>query len=233
MEQDTLFEKAMRRAARRSWWPARLVVNGFHALWYHAPNTWRSNTFLGMRIYQNPLDLQLYQELIYEKRPQAIIQTGVLHGGSILYFACLMDLVGAPVDAPVIGIDVTIRPEVGRQLTHPRVRLLQASSIDDKTIDAVREHLAGRSALVVLDADHSAAHVQEELRRYAEFVPIGGSMVTEDTNLNGHPVARAFGPGPLEAVRAFLRDDTRFAPDDRWRRNLYSHHQHGWLKRLR
>ena len=211
----------------------RILINAFHQLWYQSPGTWKRNTFLGLPIAQLPLDLWLYQELIYHNPPPFIIQTGVASAGSVLYSAHLLDMVGAPSDAIVVGVDIQLSQQA-RSLSHPRVRLIEADSTALDTINRVGDLLPAREGMVVLDSDHSARHVASELTVYAPFVKTGHYLVVEDTNINGHPVWSGFGPGPLEAADDFLRANPQFMRDDElWQRNLFSFHQRGWLKRLR
>jgi cephalosporin hydroxylase len=224
------------RTRLRTWARERaraLAIDAFHRAYYDSPTSWPQNQFLGYPILQCPLDLQNYQELIHRAPPAFVLQTGVAGGGSLLYFASMLDLCGAPKSALVIGVDIELSARA-RTLSHPRIRLIEGSSVDHATLSQVRAALPAPTGLVILDSDHSERHVLAELRAYHPWVGVGGHLVVEDTNVNGHPVLPTFGPGPHEAVERFLAEQPGFVRDDAlWQRQLISFHQRGWLRRER
>ncbi|MGE3727283.1 MAG: CmcI family methyltransferase [Candidatus Sericytochromatia bacterium] len=209
--------------------PEQYLTDAFHQYYYHHLG-WDQNAWQGFQIKQCPFDLMVYQSLIFDLRPQAIVQTGVAGGGSLLYFAHLLDLQGAGPEALVIGLDLALSPEA-KSLRHPRIRLLAGNSADPALIDVVKALLPIGPRLVSLDSDHSAAHVGAELALYSPLLAPGDYLVVEDTNLNGNPVYRQFGPGPHEAVRAFLSQNPHFRSRDAlWKNHLFSFHT--WLERV-
>jgi cephalosporin hydroxylase len=119
----------------------RKIIDCFHGVYYDSTDTWDKNTFLGYKVQQCPLDLQLYQELVTRIRPSFVLQTGVHYGGSILYFATLLDLIKADVETLVIGIDIKLR-ERARTLTHPRIRLIEGHSTDRAIVQQVKALVA-------------------------------------------------------------------------------------------
>jgi cephalosporin hydroxylase len=227
LQVSRLRNRFLENATLREW-----VIDAFHLYWYHSPHTWQKNTYLGFGVKQAPSDLWIYQELIFAQRPRFILQTGVSDGGSVVFFAHLLDQMQAPPSVLVIGIDIVLT-DAAKRIDHPRVRLIEGSSTSAETIEKIKSLVQNQRGFVSLDSDHSRDHVLAELRAYAPFVEIGSHMVAEDTNINGHPVLQDFGPGPYEAVETFLSSEQAFVRDDAvWRdRHLFSCHQYGWLKR--
>ena len=207
------------------------LINRFHDLYYRRWATTGGDTkslsWFGFRIVKCPLDLWIYQELLVRTRPDLVIETGTLMGGSALFMATVMNLIG---DGRVISID--IEPRAGRP-EHPRLSYWTGSSVDQGIVAEARKTAAGRRTMVVLDSDHSAAHVRQEIECYQGLVQVDDYLIVEDTNINGHPTLPEFGPGPMEAVEAFLAESDEFVSDRRCERFLMTLNPKGYLKRVR
>ncbi len=181
-------------------------------------------SWLGVPIIQLPADVMATQEVIWATKPDIIIETGVARGGSLLFMASLLEIIGK---GTVIGVDVNIRPHnrdsIERHPMAKRVRLVEGPSTDQGVIEKMRGYIPERaSVMVLLDSDHSHDHVLAELRAYGPLVTPGCYLVVADTIL-GHltpeqtPRNRARvvfkGNDPLAALEVYLRETDRFEVD--------------------
>jgi cephalosporin hydroxylase/SAM-dependent methyltransferase len=207
--------------------PTAAVVEQFQRLWYeNKDHTWAARCWLGVPTLKAPTDFWIYQELIYELRPDWIVGCGTLDGGSALFLASICDLVS---HGRVLTVDVVAREHRPR---HPRIEYLTGSSTSPEVLREVHGRLRPTdTVLVLLDSDHRAEHVRDELAAYADMVSPGSYLIVGDTILDGHPVASSHGPGPREAVDEFLavRDD--FAADPVRERLMFTHNPRGYLRR--
>ena len=220
--------KALRNAIYAPPFVSGWITRRFHELYYYRrARTWRNTRWLGIDVLKCPLDLWIYQELLHEIRPDWIVETGTAFGGSAAYLAALCDVLGK---GRVLTIDPLVRE--GRP-THPRIRYLRGRSTDAAVIAEVERCVADADAvLVLLDSDHSRDNVLAELRAYHRFVTPGSYCVVEDGNVGGHPVAHEFGPGPTEAVRAFLAENDGFAIDREREKFYLTFNPGGYLRRV-
>jgi len=221
--------KAVRHAIYAPPFVSRWITHRFHKLYYYRrAQTWRNTRWLGTDVQKCPLDLWIYQELLYEVRPDWIIETGTAYGGSASYLASLCDVLS---HGQVLTIDPVER--AGRPV-HPRIDYLRGRSTDPEVVARVARQVEGaRAVLVLLDSDHSYANVLAELRIYHGFVTPGSYCVVEDGNVGGHPVAREFGAGPTEAVRTFLGETDAFAVDREREKFYLTFNPGGYLRRVR
>jgi cephalosporin hydroxylase len=210
------------------------VTDAFHRAYYESwdqPGGQSRGTvnlsWFGYRTLKSPLDLWAYQEIIVDTRPDLIVETGTHLGGSALYLASILDLLGR---GSVLTVDITAANGLP---SHPRIRYLVGSSIDPDIVATVHAAAKGKRVMVLLDSDHSAGHVRQELAAYADLVAVGCYLVVEDTNVNGHPVKPDFGPGPMEALVDFLADRTDFVSDPDRERFLLTLNPRGFLRRVR
>ena len=204
------------------------VVRRFHDLyfrrWSQGADTINLSWF-GHHLLKCPLDLWVYQELLARTRPDFILETGTWGGGSALYFAMMLDHIG---HGQVISVDINVHPN---RPEHSRIRYITGSSVAASVIAEVREEVGKHRVMVVLDSDHRAAHVYDELIAYSPLVQTGDYLIVEDTNVNGHPAYPDFGPGPMEALDRFLSENDEFIIDQRCERFLMTLYPRGYLKR--
>jgi cephalosporin hydroxylase len=195
---------------------------------YYESRVWLDTYWLGVPTQKCPQDLWVYQEILVETRPDVIVETGTAAGGSALYLASICDLLDR---GEVITIDILERTDALPR--HPRITYMRGrSSVDPPLVADVREQVAGRRAMVILDSDHSREHVLAELHAYAPVVAEGCYLVVEDTNLNGHPVTAQSRPGPWEAVDGFLAETTDFEVDRSREKLMLTFNPRGYLRRL-
>ena len=204
------------------------VVDQFHRLYYRrSSQTWKQTYWRGVEVWKNPLDLWLYQEILHEVQPDLIVEAGTKYGGSAYFLANLCDLLDR---GRVVTIDITEQPN---RPAHPRLTYLTGSSTDPGIVEQVDQMAAGGRLLVLLDSDHSARHVLDELRVWHSRVPVGSYVIVEDTNVHGHPVFPRHGPGPMEAVDAFLAENDDFVVDESKHKFFLTFNPRGYLKRVR
>lgn len=179
-------------------------------------------SWMGRPVIQFPQDMIAMQEIIWDVKPDLIIETGIAHGGSLIYYASLLEMAGS--DGYVLGIDVDIRPHNRAAIEeHPmfrRIRMIEGSSTSEKVLGEVKEHAAGKQRiLVILDSNHTHEHVLAELQGYAPFVTRDSYLVVFDTLLEDMPddlvQGRPWGKGnnPKTAVMEFLKSTDRFEID--------------------
>ena len=180
--------------------------------------------WMGRPIIQDPQDICAIQEIIWRCQPDAVIETGIARGGSLVLSASIMASIGysemlrgeTPISRTVIGVDIDIRPHnrqaIEAHALAPMIQLIQGSSIDPDVLADVKQRLEGKNRiLVLLDSNHTRDHVFEELNLYAPFVSPGSAIFVMDTGIEFAPidsfnVTRPWGPGnsPLTAVDDFL-----------------------------
>jgi len=200
--------------------------------------TYNFNWF-GRPIIQLPEDILTMQEIILRVKPDLIIETGVAHGGSLVFSASMLELLG---EGEVVGVDIEIRPHNREAIENhhlsKRIKLIEGSSIDENVVDRVRAEAKGkRRVMVFLDSNHTHEHVLRELEFYSPLVTKGSYLVVFDTGIEDMP-EDSFpdrpwdkGNNPKTAVWEFLKRNDRFEIDRELEaRLLYTVAPDGYLK---
>ena len=180
--------------------------------------------WLGRPIIQDPQDICAVQEVIWTYKPDAIVETGIARGGSLVLSASILAAIGyaellrgqTPIARKVVGVDIDIRPHnreaIAGHALAPMIDLVQGSSIEPAVVDQVARLIEGKKKImVILDSNHTRDHVFEELRLYSPFVSRNSALIVMDTGIEYAPlesfnITRPWGPGnsPLTAVNDFL-----------------------------
>jgi cephalosporin hydroxylase len=207
------------------------IVDDFHNLYYDAGltgGTWAKNKYLGVPIQKCPMDLFAYQEIIYETKPDVIIEAGTAYGGSAYFMANLCDVIGK---GEIITIDITDFKTLPK---HKRITSLLGSSVSSKVVKKVKKLIRDKkSVMVILDSKHTKDHVLKELDIYSNLVTKGNYLVVEDSNVNGHPVRPEHGPGPYEALTEFLKNNSGFEIHKERERAFLTFNPNGYLKKIK
>ncbi len=205
-------------------------------------------SWLGRPIIQYPQDMVALQEIIWEVKPDLIIETGIAHGGSLIFSAsmlALLEICGEIEKGEVLGIDIDIRPHNKEAIeAHPmskKITMFQGSSIDEAMIKKVHDFAKkGKRILVCLDSNHTHEHALAELRAYAPLVSIGSYCVVFDTIIEDLPnvtwTDRPWGKGnnPKTAVWEYLKTNDNFIVDEQMdNKLLISVAPSGYLKRVK
>ncbi|PTT25718.1 cephalosporin hydroxylase family protein [Pseudomonas sp. HMWF021] len=177
-------------------------------------------SWMGRPIIQFPQDMIAMQEIIWSVQPDIIVETGIAHGGSLVFYASMLELIG---HGEVLGVDIDIRQHNREAIeAHPmskRIRMIQGSSIDPSIVDQVRQQVEGKKVLVVLDSNHTHEHVLAELQAYAPMTSVDSYCVVMDTVVEDMPQDafpdRPWGKGnnPKTAVWAYLEENRDFEID--------------------
>lgn len=204
-------------------------------------------SWLGRPIIQYPQDILAIQELIWAVQPDLIIETGIAHGGSLIFSASMLELnaaCGGPQDAEVLGLDIDIRQHNREAIeAHPmfkRISMIQGSSIDPEIIEQVKVKAANKKKILVcLDSNHTHDHVLAELEAYAPLVSVGSYCVVFDTIIEDLPddmfPDRPWGKGnnPKTAVWEYLKTHPEFEIDKSIQHKLLiTVAPDGYLKRI-
>lgn len=182
-----------------------VLIKEFNAL-YHAMGvqTWGMTKWRGIHVLKPPTDLWVYQELIYEIKPDLIIETGSFCGGSALYMRDVLDK--SYPEGKIISIDIN-QEEIRFEANTPGLIFYKGSSVSDETITYVKSHIVAyncQRVMVILDSEHEESHVLKELALYMPLVTVGSILIVEDTSNH---------PGPIGAVNKVF-------PCEGWKRNL-------------
>jgi len=203
-------------------------------------------SWMGRPIIQLPEDIVRVQEVIYRVKPDVIVETGIAHGGSLIFYASLCKAMDG---GRIIGVDIEIRPHnrvaIENHELAPYITLVQGSSVDERIVTRVKSLInPGERVIVILDSNHTKAHVLKELEAYHDLVSIGSYIVATDGSMKDLADVPRGNPewiydNPSAAARDFAKQHTQFVIEQPpWVFNEsgltenITHWPGGWLRRV-
>ncbi len=197
-------------------------------IYHHKEIVFNRMKWMGVRILKNPMDLWIYQEIIFESQPDFIVEIGSANGGSTLYLANILDCIN---NGNIISIDID---RSAYNISHKRVVEITGDSLDKAIVEEVKRICHGKKVLVIHDGDHSEESVYKNLVEYSGLVTQGSYFIVEDSIIDVFTPAEGIGghSGPLNAVTEFLKNDKSFIVDKDKERYLLTYNQCGFLKRI-
>lgn len=190
-------------------------------------STLHKSTYFGVQIQKNPLDLFLYQEILYKLKPDFIIEIGSLYGGSALYFSHILDLLG---HGEVISIDISHSHIYQQVKEKTNITLIESDA--KLCFDKVKTIVKDKKCFVIEDSSHEYENTLQILIIYSALVSIGSYFIVEDTVCHHGLEAGPF-PGPYEAVQEFLKLNDSFEIDFEMHKFVLTFNPNGFLKRVK
>jgi cephalosporin hydroxylase len=210
------------------------LAKRYYHLWYYNTGVWQQTTWMGVQTYKSPMDMWNYQEILVSLEPSVVVEFGTWQGGSALFFSSVMQQIGRPY--VIVSVDINASRISEKAKSDPNIRFMTMTSASPElreTLKAERHKNPG-PAFAILDSDHSKQHVLSEMVNLRDILVAGDYVVVEDSNINGHPVKRSFGPGPYEAIQEYFRMYPRdYEHDfDREQKFGFSFAPNGFLRRI-
>ena len=209
---------------------AALVEEGapgdsFQERYWKGPLISGGTMWMGYPVIKSPFDLWTYQEIIFETRPEVIVETGTLTGASALFMAHVLDALG---EGRIYTVDINPYPGLPE---HERIVYYNGDSVGGQMVEKVHRVTEGKRTMLILDSDHSYEHVSRELEAYHDIVSPGCYLVVEDSNIG--QIREDLMPGPLQAIERFVAGTDEFVIDREREKFLITFNPSGYLRRVR
>jgi len=207
------------------------AVDEFH-IHYEKSRIWEKTKWLGVPCWKLPFDAFVIQEIIWNLKPDYVIETGTAKGGSAVFYATILEIIGK---GKVLTCDLTLhyKKDIVPEKLRKRIEFIPGGSTNPLVFEKF-EKTRGKKNIVILDSDHRFEHVRLEMSMYSTLVPVGSYMIVEDTHANGHPVPWKWGDGPYEAVEDFLKMHGEEWEADFWcEKYIMTFNPKGYLRRVK